>query len=99
MSSRTRRYVAVGILAAMTSLVGAPPAQAREISIASRAWQWMQEAWWFNGLPLWTRLPAAASNAQRTTEKGGPGLDPNGKPAPSPSPTSSPTCESCSDAG
>ncbi|HEX6900747.1 MAG TPA: hypothetical protein VF789_13560 [Thermoanaerobaculia bacterium] len=85
MSSRAfRRYVAVGTLAALASLAGANPVQAREIGRVERAWQWVQEAWRFSGLNLWSRTPAQSSTTRRTTEKGGWGLDPNGKPAPDP---------------
>jgi hypothetical protein len=92
MSSKVfRRYVAVGVLAALTSLAGAPAAQAKEMGLAGRAWQWVQETWRFEGLNLLSRTPAPASRTQRSTEKEGWGLDPNGKPAP--------VCNSCSDLG
>jgi hypothetical protein len=92
MSSKVfRRYVAVGVLAALTSLAGAPAAQAKEMGLAGRAWQWVQETWRFDGLNLLSR---PASKAPRTMEKSGPGLDPNGKPTPS-----SPACIDCSDLG
>ncbi len=95
MSSKSfRRYVAVGILAALVSLAGAHPVHARQAGTVERAWQWVQEAWRFSGLNLWSRTPAQSS-ARRTTEKGGPGLDPNGKPAPDPDPSDAQYCDSC----
>ena len=95
MTSKARRYAALGIFVAMASLAGANPAQAREIGTAGRVWQWMQEAWQLNALIPWNRPAAPAANA-RITEKEGPGLDPNGKPAP---PSSSSICDFCSDLG
>lgn len=99
MSSKSfRRYVAVGTLAAMASLAGANPVQARQAGTVERAWQWVQEAWRFSGLTLWSRTQAQSSTTRQTTEKGGWGLDPNGKPAPDPDPSSL-YCESCGDLG
>ena len=96
MSSKAfRRYVAVGTLAALASLAGANPVQARQAGTVERAWQWVQEAWRFSGLNLWSRTPVQNPTTRRTTEKGGWGLDPNGKPAPAPEPDSSLYCESC----
>lgn len=94
MSSKTlRRSVAVGILAAMTAFAGATPAQAREMNLTGRAWQWMQEAWQLSGLKPWNPAQVPASRTQRNTNKEGWGLDPNGKPAPAP------VCGSCGDLG
>lgn len=93
MSSKAlRRSVAVGILAAMTGFAGASPAQAREMNLGGRAWQWMQEAWQLSGLTPWNRTQAPA-RPHRSTNKEGWGLDPNGKPAPAP------FCGSCSNLG
>ncbi|HSG39072.1 MAG TPA: hypothetical protein VLE27_05500 [Thermoanaerobaculia bacterium] len=79
-----RRSVVAGLLAAAMGLAGANPAQAREMGTAGQAWQWAQKAWTVGMYTLWGRVPAPNVKPQRSVEKEGWGLDPNGAPAPGP---------------
>jgi hypothetical protein len=92
-----RRYAVAGILAAAMGFAGVHPAQAREIGTAGRAWQWAQKAWSLGVYTFWGRVPAPGLKPQRTVEKEGPGLDPNGAPAPGPD--AGTFCAACRDGG
>lgn len=88
-----RRYAVAGILAATMGVLGAPPAEARQLGTASQAWQWAQKAWSAGVYTLWSRIAMPAPRPQGVVEKEGWGLDPNGAPAPAPA------CGYCNDLG
>src|SRR5687767_7421212 len=107
-----RRCITVGVLAAV--LLGATPAQARDLGTTGRAWQWLQDAWSRGVSAFWERAPVPSGRGggmadQRKEGNGldpngsdqrkqGLGLDPNGSPSPAPGPAA-PACSLCSDQG
>lgn len=78
--SRTmlRRHLTAGLLAAVLTLAGAVPAQARDLgpAPAERAWQWLQDVWTKGVLALWELAPEGRQMEDRQT------IDPNGATAP-----------------
>jgi hypothetical protein len=96
-----RRYLIVGILAAVLTLAGAAPANARDLGPAGQAWLWLQDVWTQGASALWpwrgeTPSPGRASGLIPIIAKEGLGLDPNGAPRTN---SASPVCGTCSDQG
>jgi hypothetical protein len=95
-----RRYLTVGILAAVLTAANAAPAQARDLGTAGRAWTWLQGIWTqgVSALWDWNRTGEPGPKGVLYQEKQGPGLDPNGSTDPRPA-AASPACGVCTDEG
>jgi hypothetical protein len=77
-----RRIVTAGALAALLALSLPAPAGARELGGTGGMLRWLK-SFWENGISaLWPS--AAAGEEGQPAAKAGPGIDPNGKPAPPP---------------
>lgn len=75
MSRKTvQRVVVAAVLA--TALAIPVQAEARELRGPAPVWQWLTALWENSASILWPGNPSA------TTEKAGPGTDPNGTPLP-----------------
>jgi hypothetical protein len=76
-----RRYLIVGALAAILTMAGVSPANARDLGTAGHAWLWLQDVWTQGISVLWAWQGRDAPNPGRASgiiSKQGLGLDPNG---------------------
>ncbi len=96
-----RRYLTVGVLAAVLSAAGAPPASARDVGTAGRAWLWLQDVWTQGVSILWHGAGAGDSGSKVVPSwaKQGYGVDPNGGTPPRPSSVTPPCGSTCPDQG
>src|SRR5436305_2671530 len=75
-----RRYLTVGVLAAVLSAAGAAPASARDLGTAGRAWLWHQDVWTQGVTILWHGAGQSGSKAVPSWAKQGSGLAATGAP-------------------
>jgi len=93
-----RRYLTVGVLAAVLSAAGAAPASARDLGTAGRTWLWLQDVWTQGVSILWPGARESGAKVVPSWAKQGYGVDPNGAPPPPPS-SVTPPCGTCPDEG
>jgi hypothetical protein len=98
--STLRRYLTVGVLAAILTTASAAPAQARDLGTAGRAWLWLQDVWTqgVSALWDWSGVAGPGSKGAPRREKQGHGMGSKGLPSPRPAPPS-PVCDTCADQG